>query len=587
MNNQENTSESVQLKSYVSVESDITMEELLQDEPKTEFKSDSMIIGTISQKREDGVLVDIGAKAEGFIACAEFSNWEEVKVGDKLDVVLEEIENEQNMPSLSLKKAKERKAWENITSGQQEGGIVKGFMRRRVKGGIIIDIDGVEAFLPGSQIDIGPVKETDYDQFLNQEYDFKILKINEERHNIVVSRRELLEESRKDRKLKLLKEMVKGEIRKGTVKNITDFGAFIDLGGVDGLLHITDMSWGRISNPRELLSNGQELDVMILDVDLEKERVSLGLRQKTQDPWTDIDQKYPIGTHIKGRVVNIMPYGAFVEIEQGVEGLIHVTEMSWTKRITKATDIVNTGDEVEAVIVDLDKNEKKISLSIRQLTRNPWEILAEKYPQGSLIKGKVRNMTTYGAFVEIENDIDGMIHVSDMSWTRKINHPNEMLKVGDEVEAVILDIDPQQQRISLSIKKTEPDPWDEIDNLYKIGDKVTGKVSKIAAFGAFVELSHKIDGLVHISQISHEHVDKVKDKLQIGNEIEAIVIKIDKEERRIGLSIKALEEGGIVEETQEESIPVTESLETKTVKPSAAVTLGDFITDLDKLNLDK
>ncbi|MBO4303379.1 MAG: 30S ribosomal protein S1 [Lentisphaeria bacterium] len=529
-------------KVYVDLSDTRTMEELLTGTVKnSNFAEDTIISGKIVEKRQDSVLVDIGYKAEGMLASTEFKCWDDVKVGDSVDVYLESIENENNMPELSLSKANFIKAWDKITSEYGEGSVIKGLMKRRVKGGIIIDLEGVEAFLPGSQIDIGPVKNMD--DFIGKEYDLKILKINQERKNIVVSRRELLEESRKDRRTALLKEMECGQLRKGVVKNITDFGAFIDLGGVDGLLHITDMSWGRISHPSEMLEVGQEVEVMILDIDFDKERVSLGLKQKTRNPWDEVETKYPVGSSIKGRVVNIMPYGAFVELEQGVEGLIHVSEMSWTKRITKAGDVVSVGEEVEAVVLDIDKENKKISLGLRQKTRNPWEVLAEKYPAGSRVKGKVRNMTTYGAFVEIENDIDGMIHVSDMSWTRKINNPNEVLKVGEEVEAVILDINPAQQRISLGIKQLEEDPWANIESIYKIGDAVTGKVTKITAFGAFIELSHKIDGLVHISQISKDRVEKVKDKLTLGQEIEARVIKIDKDERRIGLSIKAMEEG--------------------------------------------
>ena len=341
------------------------------------------------------------------------------------------------------------------------------------------------------------------------------------------------------------------------------------------------MSWGRISHPSEMLELGQEIEVMILDIDFEKERVSLGLKQKSKNPWDEVESKYAVGNIVKGRIVNIMPYGAFVEIEQGVEGLIHVSEMSWTKRVTKAGDVVSVGEEVEAVVLDIDKEGKKISLGLRQKTRNPWEVLAEKYPAGSRIKGKVRNMTSYGAFVEIENDIDGMIHVSDMSWTRKINNPNEVLKVGDEVDAVILDIDPQQQRISLGLKQTEDDPWANIETLYKIGDVVKGKVTKITAFGAFIELSHKIDGLVHISQISKDRVEKVKDKLALGQEIEARVIKIDKEERRIGLSIKALEEGYTEDDLKAAGEEVSAAL-----KPGAALVdmgkvIGDALDDLD------
>ena len=581
MSKEETKDAPVVQKSYVIIDDKITMDDLLGGQTRTDFKADTIVTGTIVEKRQDGALVDIGLKAEGFIPYTEFKNWEEINVNDQIDVYLEELENEQSQPGISLQKASFIQTWKKITSDFGEGSVIRGKMKKKVKGGILIDLDGVEAFLPGSQIDIGPVKNID--ELIDQEYDFKILKINQERHNIVVSRRELLEESRKDMRAQFLKEMKIGELRKGKVKNITDFGAFIDLGGVDGLLHITDMSWGRITNPKEMLEVGQEIEVMVLDIDFTKERVSLGLKQKSANPWDDVEAKYPVGSTVKGHVVNIMPYGAFVEIEQGVEGLIHVSEMSWTKRITKASDVVSTGEEVEAVILEVNKADKKISLGLRQKTRNPWEVLAEKYPPGSHIKGKVRNMTTYGAFVEIENDIDGMIHVSDMSWTRKINHPNEVLKVGEEVEAVILDIDPTQQRISLGLKQTEIDPWANIEQIYKIGDVVKGKVTKVTAFGAFIELSHKIDGLVHISQISRDHVEKVKDKLNLGDEIEAVVIKIDKDERRIGLSIKALEEG----EISEEVIKAAGEEVSAALKPGEA--LGDMSTifgnSLDNLDL--
>ena len=567
-------------KRYVDLSSSLSMEELLGGATgSSNFAEGSIVTGKIVEKRQDGALLDIGYKAEGFIPSSEFRNWDEVKVGDELDVYLEAIENESNMPEISLSRANLIRAWEKITSEYGEGSVIKGLMKHRVKGGIIVDLNGVDAFLPGSQIDIGPVKNMD--EFLGKEYELKILKINQERKNIVVSRRALLEESRKDRRAALLKEMEVGQIRKGVVKNITDFGAFIDLGGVDGLLHITDMSWGRIAHPSEMLELGQEVEVMVLDIDFEKERVSLGLKQKTKNPWDDVEAKYPVGSVVKGRIVNIMPYGAFVEIEQGVEGLIHVSEMSWTKRVTKAGDVVSVGEEVEAVVLDIDKEGKKISLGLRQKTRNPWEVLAEKYPAGSRIHGKVRNMTSYGAFVEIENDIDGMIHVSDMSWTRKINNPNEVLKVGDEVDAVILDIDPQQQRISLGLKQTEDDPWSEIDKLYKIGDVVKGKVTKITAFGAFIELSRKIDGLVHISQISKDHVDKVKDKLALGQEIEARVIKIDKDERRIGLSIKALEEGYTEDDLKAAGEEVSAALKPGVDLVDMGKVLGNALDGLD------
>lgn len=518
-----------------------SMEDLLQESMAANFVEGSIIPGKIVEKRNDGALVDIGYKAEGFVSADEFKHWSEVKLGDEIKVFLEEIENKSNMPGLSLQKAYFFSAWNRIISENEEGGVINGAIRRRVRGGLIVDLGGVDAFLPGSQVDVAPVRNLD--DFLDQEFEFKILKINHERQNIVVSRRELLEADRNKKRSELMKELEIGQLRAGVVKNITDFGAFIDLGGVDGLLHITDMSWGRISHPSEMLEVGQEIEVMLLDIDYDRERVSLGLKQKSVNPWEDVDQKHPVGSMIKGRVVNLMPYGAFVEIEQGVEGLIHVSEMSWTKRVTKAGDILGLGEEVEAVVLDIQKDDKKISLGLRQKDRNPWEMLAEKYPVGSRIKGKVRNMTSYGAFVQIEGDIDGMIHVSDMSWTRKINNPSELFTPGEEVEAIILDIDPQQQRISLGVKQIEQDPWEHIEDLYKVGDVVSGKVTKITAFGAFIELSNKIDGLIHISQLSSDRVEKVKDVLNLGDDIEARVIKIDKDDRRIGLSIKAAEEG--------------------------------------------
>ena len=560
-----------------------SMDELLQSAESTNaFNKGKIVEGTIVAKRPDGALVDIGYKAEGFVPASEFLKFDEVEVGTKIDVFLEEIENRNNMPELSLEKANSIKAWNRITTEYGEGHVVKGFMRHRVKGGIMVDVEGFPAFLPGSQLDVGPVRNMD--DYIGKEFDVKIIKINQDRRNIVVSRRELLEESLRDQRSKLLAEMKVDDLRKGVVKNITDFGAFIDLGGVDGLLHITDISWGRISHPSEVLSVGQELEVVIIGIDKEKERVSLGLKQKTRNPWDDVVTKYPKGSKIHGKVVNIMPYGAFVEIETGVEGLIHVSEMSWTKRVSKASDVLSIGEEVEAVVLDIDRDSRKISLGLRQKERNPWEVLAEKYPVGRRIKGKVRNMTSYGAFVEIENDIDGMIHVSDMSWTRKINNPNEVLKPGMEVEAVILDINPEQQRISLGLKQAENDPWANIDELYKVGDIVKGKVTKIAQFGAFVELSNKIDGLIHISQLSRDHVDKVKDVLNVGDEVEARVIKVDNDERRIGLSIKA-----VGENFSPEDLKAAEEEYTAALKPGEAmVDMGEVFSNesLAGLKLD-
>ena len=516
-----------------------SMEDLLNAAETSQAITKGKIIkGKVAQKRPDGALIDIGYKAEGFVPAGEFLKYDEINVGDEIDVYLEEIENRQNQPTLSLEKAYSIKAWDRITTEYGEGYIVKGLMRHKVKGGVMVDVEGFPAFLPGSQIDVGPVRNID--DYIGKEYDVKIIKINVERHNIVVSRRELLVESLRDQRSKLLGGMNVGDLRKGTVKNITDFGAFIDLGGVDGLLHITDISWGRISHPSEVLHVGQELEIVVIGIDQDKERVSLGLKQKTSNPWDDVVSKYPKGSKVSGKVVNILPYGAFIEIESGVEGLIHVSEMSWTKRVSKPSDVLSIGEEVEAVVLEIDREARKISLGLRQKERNPWELLAEKYPVNSRITGKVRNMTNYGAFVEIENDIDGMVHVSDMSWTRKINNPNEVLKPGQEVEVVVLEINPELQRISLGLKQTENDPWVNISDIYKVGDVVKGKVSKIAAFGAFVELSYKIDGLIHISQLSRDRVEKVKDVLKVGDEVEARVIKVDTDERRIGLSIKAV-----------------------------------------------
>ncbi|MCM8530775.1 MAG: 30S ribosomal protein S1 [Lentisphaeraceae bacterium] len=523
---------------FVNLEDMPSMDDLLGevDSSTKNYVEGKLISGVVVEKKDNGALIDIGYKAEGFVGKDEFKDWEGLKVKDTVDVFLETIEDENNMPEISVQKAELQKSWDILLTEREEGDIVKGLVKYRVKGGLIIDI-GVDGFLPGSHVDIGPVRNLD--DFLNKEFEFKILKINVDRKNIILSRRELLEEAREEQKEALLKVIGIGDIRKGVVKNITDFGAFIDLNGMDGLLHITDMSWGRISHPSEMLSIGDETEVMILDIDTEKRRVSLGLKQKSKDPWEKIGERFPVSSLIKGKVVNIMPYGAFIEIEEGIEGLIHVSEMSWTKRITRASDVLMVGEEVEAVILDIQSETKKISLGLRQTTDNPWELIAKKYPVDSTVNGKVRNLTSYGAFVEIQDDIDGMIHVSDMSWTRKINNPAEVLKKGDEVEAVVLEINPEQQRISLGIKQLSEDPWEKIGELFKINDMVKGKVTKITSYGAFVELMNGIDGLVHITQLSDKKVNRVKDVLNLGDDIEAKVIKIDDDERRIALSMRS------------------------------------------------
>ena len=500
------------------------------------FAAGEIVKGIVLEVRPREVLVDIGYKSEGVVPRAEFLDPEAIKVGDEIDVLIEKLEDKDGMVVLSHEQAEFKKNWDRIQTICREGGTIAGKVKAVVKGGLIVNI-GVEAFLPASQIDV--IQPKNVAGMVGNIYDFKVVKINEDRRNIVLSRRELIEAERAERRAKLFTEMTPGDIRKGTVKNITDFGAFIDLNGLDGLLHITDMSWGRIGHPSEILKVGQELDVVVLDVNKEKERVSLGLKQKLANPWEAIESKFPVGAKVKGKVVNLVAYGAFVELEPGVEGLVHVTELSWTKRIAKPSDVLKPGQEVEAVVLGINRDEQKISLGIRQLESNPWEAAQAKYPPGTKIKGKVRNLTSYGAFVELEEGLDGMVHVSDISWTRKINHPSEVFQKGDEVEAVVLEIDKANQRISLGMNQLGNDPWSAIDQHYKVGDLVTGKVTKLASFGAFIGLAHDIDGLVHISQISEDRVDKIKNVLNIGQEVTARVIKIDRGERRIGLSIKA------------------------------------------------
>jgi small subunit ribosomal protein S1 len=513
----------------------LTMEEAMQQSP-VNFAAGDIVKGTIIEVRSKEVLVDIGYKSEGAIPGNEFDDIKTVNAGDIIDVLIERLEDREGMVVLSKEKAEFKQNWEKILSICNEGGTITGRVKGVVKGGLLVNI-GVEAFLPASQIDVTPPKSLT--SYVGNTYEYKVVKINQERQNIVLSRRELIEQERSEKRAKLLSEMTPGDIRKGTVKNITDFGAFIDLNGLDGLLHITDMSWGRINHPSEMLTIGQEIDVVVLDINYEKERVSLGLKQKLANPWDDIETKYPVSAKVQGRVVNLVPYGAFVELEPGVEGLVHVTELSWTKRIAKPSDVLSQDQQIEAVVLGINRDEQKISLGIRQLEANPWDEALEKYPPGTKVCGKIRNLTSYGAFIELEEGLDGMIHVSDISWTRKINHPSEVLKKGDEVEAVVLEIDKANQRISVGVKQLSQDPWESIDTYYKVGDLVTGSVTKLASFGAFVGLEHDIDGLVHISQVSEERVEKIKNVLKVGEDVTARVIKIDRADRRIGLSIKA------------------------------------------------
>ena len=517
----------------------LTMEEAFEKSLLT-ISQGEIVNGTVIEIRGKEVIVDIGYKSEGHVAINEFDEDNRPEVGSQIEVLIDVLENREGQVELSHERAQFKKNWDKINSICEEGGVITGRIKEAVRGGLIVNI-GVEAFLPSSQVDV--IQPKNLEALVGEKMEFKIVKLNAERQNIVLSRRELIEEERSAKRSEMLEGMTPGAVIKGKVKNITDFGAFIDLDGLDGLLHITDMSWGRINHPSEMVSVGQELDVVVLDINKEKARVSLGLKQKTQNPWELIESKYPVGTKIKGKVVNLVSYGAFVELEPGVEGLVHVTELSWTKKHTKPSEVLEKDQEIEAQVLGVNVADQKISLGIRQLDDNPWDAAETKYSIGSKVTGKVRNLTSYGAFVELEEGLDGMIHVSDLSWTRKINHPSELIKKGDDIEAQVLEVDKENQRISIGIKQLSEDPWDKIDEIYKVGQLVKGKVSKLASFGAFVGLEHDMDGLVHISQVSEERVDKIKNVLEVDQEVEARVIKIDRSDRRIGLSIKAAAPG--------------------------------------------
>ncbi|MDP8248094.1 MAG: 30S ribosomal protein S1 [Candidatus Tritonobacter lacicola] len=516
---------------------EISSEEMarLYEETLAEAREGSIVKGIIIDIKHDEVLIDIGYKSEGAIPAYEFKDISRFKVGDEVDVYLESKEDQEGMVVLSKFKAERLQNWERIISSIEQNAIVKGRVARQVKGGLMVDI-GVEAFLPASHIALKHPRNLD--SFIGSTFDFKVLKVNSERKNIVISRREILEEERAKAKEKLLGETNVGDIIHGKVKNITDFGAFIDLVGLDGLLHITDMTWGRISHPSELFAVGDDVDVMVLSIDHERNRISLGLKQKTPNPWIDISSRYPVGSKIKGRVVNILPYGAFVELEEGVEGLVHISEMSWTRKLRDPSDILAIGDVVEAVVLSIDEQNEKISLGLKQLEANPWMAVAEKYPVGTKIRGKVRNITSYGAFVEIEGGIDGLIHLTDMSWGRKISHPSEAMKKGEIIEAIVVSVDSANQKIALGLKQLQPDPWDMVREKYRVGDVVTGTVSKITGFGAFVELEAGVEGLLHISQVSTKPVRDIHNLLEEGAKVTARIMKTDPNERRIALSVR-------------------------------------------------
>ena len=510
--------------------------ETLLSQSMQNFREGTIVKGRIIERRPREVMVDIGYKSEGAIDLNEFSSTDDLAIGQEIEVLLERLENEDGQVILSRQKAAHKQNWDKIVKLSEAGKTVQGLVKGIVKGGLMVDV-GVEAFLPSSQIDINPPKNLR--EFLGQTLECRIVKLNEDRKNVVLSRRELIEEERNEKRAKLLSHLDKGAKVKGRVKNLTEFGAFVDLDGLDGLLHVTDMTWGRLGHPSELLQTGQEIEVLVLEIDKERLRVSLGLKQMSENPWDKIAEKYPVNLKVRGKITSLVPYGAFIQLEPGVEGLVHVSELSWTRRIARPSDILQEGQEIDAIVITVSKEEQKLSLSVRHLEPNPWEEIHLRYPVGRPVKGVVRNTTAYGAFVELEEGIDGMIHVSDMSWTRKPAHASEVVKKGDTVDAQVLGIDKANQRISLGLKQLAEDPWKQVENRFKIGQMVKGTISKVASFGAFVQLEGELDGLVHISQISEERVAKVKDVLKPGQEIEARVIRLNKAERRIGLSIKA------------------------------------------------
>jgi small subunit ribosomal protein S1 len=515
---------------------------------EAEYTVNKIVEGRVLNVVGDEVWVDIGYKSEGVIPLEE---WKEEgadqmlrpKVGDTIQVLLEAVEDESGAIVLSYRKAKRQKEWEDIISKHREGDVVAGNVTRKIKGGLLVNI-GVNVFLPASQVDIR--RPPDIGDYIGKHIECKILKIDEARRNIVVSRRKLIEDERAEKKKKLLTEIEPQQVRKGVVKNIAEFGAFVDLGGIDGLLHITDMSWGRVNNPHEVVKIDQELEVYILSVDKEKEKIALSLKHKQPSPWQGVEEKYPIGSRHTGEVVNVMSYGAFVKLEAGIEGLVHISEMSWTKRINHPNEMVSIGDQIEVQVLNINKDKQEISLGIKQVQPNPWDKVAERYPPNTQVEGIVRNLTNYGAFIEIEEGIDGLLHVSDMSWVRKVGHPSDVLNKGDNVKCIVLSVDQERKRIALGMKQMANDPWEgDIPGRYHPGDVKTGKVTKLTNFGVFVELEPGLEGLLHISELADDKVESPEDVVKVGDEIEVKVLRVDPAERKIGLSRKKLhDEGG-------------------------------------------
>jgi len=510
------------------------------DKSLKNFREGEIIIGKVLGLSKGLVTVDVGFKSEGLISHSEFPEAEkDLSVGDEIEVFLERVEDNNGIVVLSKEKANKIKIWEKLVKAFEAEEIIEGTVVAKAKGGLTVDI-GLKSFLPGSQIDLRPVRNLE--KLIGEKFQMKIIKMNKKRGNIVLSRRILLEEERKQARAGTLTKMKEGNQVEGIVKNITDYGVFIDLGGIDGLLHITDMSWGRVNHPSEMFAIGDKVTVMVLKYDQEKERVSLGLKQITPDPWVDVDNKYPVNTRISGKVVSITDYGAFVELEKGIEGLVHVSEMSWSRHVKHPSKMVSIGDMVEAVVLTLDKEKKRISLGMKQIEPNPWDSIENKYPIGTEVEGLVRNLTDFGAFVELEDGVDGLIHISDLSWNKKIKHPSEVLKKKDKVTAAVLNIDKEACRISLGIKQLEPDPWENIPDQYPIGKEVAGTIIKVTGFGAFAEFDDGLEGLIHVSQLSSEKVTHPEKVVKVGDEIKAKVIKVDTTSKKIGLSIKAYTE---------------------------------------------
>ena len=523
-----------------TADSDTRMDTILSDND-TDLTPGKLIKGKVIGFAGDDVVVEVGLKSEGLIPREEFSAMTELKIGDEVDVLLESLEGDDGLIELSKRKADRQIAWQRIVDTTKEEDIVEGTVMRKIKGGLLVDI-GVPVFLPASQVDVR--RPHNLDEFIGRKVRAEILKIDTERRNIVISRRKLVEHERSAAKQNLMANITEGEVITGTVKNIADFGAFVDLGGIDGLLHITDMSWGRINHPSELLKIDDKVEVKVLNIDREKEKVALGLKQTESSPWEAIEGKYPVGARIKGEVVNIMSYGAFIRLEDGIEGLVHISEMSWTRRVNHPSEIVTAGEEINVVVLEIDKNKQEISLGMKQTEVNPWELVSEKYPNGTVVTGTIRNLANYGAFVEIEPGIDGLLHISDMSWTKKVTHPNELYKKSDEVECVVLDVDCDKQRISLGIKQLSEDPWVEaIPGAYQPGMVVRGKVTKITNFGVFVELEDDLEGLLHISELADHKVENPQDVVTVDEEVEVKILRVDIDDRKIGLSLKRAQWG--------------------------------------------